>query len=237
MRNARTDQDTLSFTASEYLTETQIRALFSRQSAQERNNRNKRSAISTNEQSEDEENHIEEKCVDIDDYEDHFPDVTLKQSAYDNVMQVVEEIGDELLNTCSEVLLLSKLSTLFIVLQTYFLKLKCKRQVDEEQSIYSLQGFEPRLLEYQIVRKNLSYRSQSEVVQETKNTGRQPRNFSIRCNIICLSVRNCYREKLMKERKREKRNIRLLEIIDPTVAKAKFKKNLKIRAGSPEVPL
>ena len=41
----------------------------------------------------------------------------------------------------------------------------------------------------------------------------------------------------MKERKREKRNIRLLEIIDPTVAKAKFKKNLKIRACSPEVPL
>ena len=40
-----------------------------------------------------------------------------------------------------------------------------------------------------------------------------------------------------KKRKREKRNIRLLEIIDPTVAKAKFKKNLKIRACSPEVPL
>ena len=68
------------------LTETQLGALFSRWSAQEQNNRNKRSAISTNEQSEDEENHIEEKCVDIDDYEDHFPDVTLKQSAYDNVM-------------------------------------------------------------------------------------------------------------------------------------------------------
>ena len=54
---------------------------------------------------------------------------------------------------------------------------------------------------------------------------------------MCLSVRNCYREKLTKERKREKLNIRLLEIIDPTVAKAKFKKNLKIRACSPEVPL
>ena len=99
MRNARTDEDTLRFPAAEYLTETQIRALFSRWSAQVQNNRDKRSP--TNEPTEDEENPAEDIYVDIDDYEDNFPDATHENSAYDIIMSVVEEMGDELRNTCS----------------------------------------------------------------------------------------------------------------------------------------
>jgi hypothetical protein len=83
-----------------YLTETQIRALFSRWSAQEQINRDKRSAIIIDEQ-EDEEVPIEDLYVDIDEYEDNFPDATHTQSTYDIIMSVVEEMGEELLNTCS----------------------------------------------------------------------------------------------------------------------------------------
>ena len=92
MRNAITDEDTLRFPAAEYLTETQIRALFATY-------RDKRSPI--NEPTEDEENPADDIYVDIDDYEDNFPDATHEQSAYDIIMSVVEEMGDELLNTCS----------------------------------------------------------------------------------------------------------------------------------------
>ncbi len=101
MRNARNADGGLRFTAAEYLTETQIRALFSRWNGKGNQQRSKRSTDSENSETDsDNEEFLTDLYVDVDEFEDNFPDADHELSPYDIIMSVVEEIGPELANTC-----------------------------------------------------------------------------------------------------------------------------------------
>jgi hypothetical protein len=56
--------------------------------------------MANDETEENDENTFQEIYVDMDDFEDNFPDAMHEQSAYDIVMSVVEEMGDELKKSC-----------------------------------------------------------------------------------------------------------------------------------------
>jgi hypothetical protein len=101
MRNARNADGGLRFTAAEYLTETQIRALFSRWNGKGNQQRSKRSTDSENSETDsDNEEFLTDLYVDVDEFEDNLPDADHELSPYDIIMSVVEEIGPELANTC-----------------------------------------------------------------------------------------------------------------------------------------